>query len=68
MELAGTRLEVTYRIKSKGRGPVSVTLNGVDVDFIREPNPYRPGAARIPIPAIAGRLTGTGDQLVIWLD
>ena len=28
-----THVEVTYRINSKGCGPVSVTLNGVDLDF-----------------------------------
>ena len=67
MQLAGRQVEVTYRINGKGCGPVSVNLNGVNLDFIREHNPYRPGAARIPMDAIVGRLTGNADQLSIVL-
>ena len=49
----------------KGRGPVSVSLNGVNLHFIREHNPYRAGAARIPLEAVVKRLTGDADELTI---
>jgi cellobiose phosphorylase len=68
MQLAGRSVEVTYRIKARGCGPVSVKLNGVDLDFIRENNPYRSGAARISMDAIVARLTGNADQLAVLLD
>ncbi len=66
-QLAGRPVEVTYRIKAKGCGPHSVSLNGGNLDFIREQNPYRPGAARIPMDAIVARLTGQNDQLAVSL-
>jgi len=40
----------------------------VDLDFIRENNPYRSGAARISMDAIVARLTGNADQLAVLLD
>ena len=68
MQLAGRSVEVTYRINGKGCGPVSVKLNGVDLKFIREKNPYRSGAARISMDAIVEGLTGHADQLAVLLD
>ena len=68
VNLAGGTVRVTYHIGSKGRGPVSVHLNDRPLDFIREPNAYRPGAARVPMDDITGRLTGSGDQLTVWLE
>jgi 1,2-beta-oligoglucan phosphorylase len=68
LNLAGRRVAVTYRIGSKGRGPVSVHLNGCQLDFVREPNAYRPGAARLAMDDLASRLTGNGDHLIVWLE
>ena len=51
MELEGRRLEITYRIRGQGAGPLAVNLNGDDLPFTREANPYRTGAAEIPMPA-----------------
>jgi 1,2-beta-oligoglucan phosphorylase len=65
--LAGRPVEVTYRIKGKGCGPVSVKLNGVDLHFTRENNPYRSGAARLSMDAIIAGLTGKADQLAVLL-
>lgn len=66
-QLAGRPVEVTYNIKNKGCGPLSVSVNGGNLDFIREQNPYRPGAARISMDAIDARLTGQNDQLEVSL-
>jgi 1,2-beta-oligoglucan phosphorylase len=68
LQLAGHTIEILYRITAKGRGPVSINLNGTDLDFIRETNPYRPGAARIPMAEITPHLTGEGDRLTVWIE
>jgi 1,2-beta-oligoglucan phosphorylase len=68
MQLAGRSVEVTYRIKRQGCGPVSLSLNGRDLQFIREKNPYRSGAVRISMEAIVTGLTGNADRLSVWLD
>jgi cellobiose phosphorylase len=65
--LAGRAIAVTYRVKGKGCGPVSVRLNGADLHFTREPNPYHTGGVRIPMATINAGMTGDGDQLVIEL-
>ena len=68
IDLLGGRIEILYHIKKKGCGPVSVHLNGVALDFIREHNPYRSGGVRIPLESISSKLTGPGDQIIIWLE
>ena len=68
MQMAAHMVEVTYRITGKGRGPVSINLNGIDLDFIREDNPYRPGAACISMDQITRALTGDGDRLTLWIE
>jgi cellobiose phosphorylase len=68
LRLAGRRLEVIYRINRRGCGLVSANLNGVDLDFIRENNSYRPGAARIAMEFLEQEWSGDGDRLTIWLD
>ena len=66
-QLAGRPVEVTYRIKAKGCGPLAVSVNGVNLDFVREHNPYRSGAVRIPMDAIVAGLKGKTDQLEVSL-
>jgi 1,2-beta-oligoglucan phosphorylase len=68
MQLAGRPVEVIYRTKGNGCGPVAVRLNGVELPFVRENNPYRPGGARIAMDVLAAGLRGTADQLVVELD
>jgi cellobiose phosphorylase len=66
--VAGHPLEVVYQIKGRGCGPLSISLNGAILDFTREANPYRTGAARIAMETINRNLTGTGDTLVVSLE
>lgn len=68
LTLAGKPILVRYRINRHGRGPISVNLNGADLDFIREPNPYRPGAARVSMEDFNRGLAGEGDCLTVWLE
>ncbi len=66
--LAGQPVTVVYQIKSTGCGPVSVDLNGVKLDFTREPNPYRPGAVRISMDSFTRALTGNGNLLTVLIE
>ena len=67
-QIAGHPVKVTYRIKRKGCGTISVSLNGKELDFNREPNPYRTGAVRIRMESITASLTGSGDEIEIWME
>jgi len=67
LHLAGHAVEVVYQIHATGRGPLSIHLNGSDLEFTREPNPYRPGAARIAMDSFSRDLTGSGDRITIAL-
>jgi cellobiose phosphorylase len=67
LKLAGHPLEVVYRAGKTGCGPVSIDLNGTPLEFIREGNPYRLGAARIGMDDLERLLTGSGDLLTIGL-
>ncbi|MEN9974027.1 MAG: hypothetical protein RLZZ282_33, partial [Verrucomicrobiota bacterium] len=68
LEWAERRIEVVYRITSKGRGLQAATLNGTPLDFIRDANPYRPGAARITMQDITLHFTDGVNQLELWLE
>jgi cellobiose phosphorylase len=67
LRLAGRRIEVLYRIAGSGCGPAKITLNGTELSFIRDPNPYRPGAARLAMDAFTGGLTDGDNRLTVWL-
>jgi cellobiose phosphorylase len=67
LHLAGHAVEVVYQIHTAGRGPISINLNGSDLEFTREPNPYRPGAARIAMDSFNRGLTVAGDRITISL-
>jgi cellobiose phosphorylase len=56
MELEGRTFEITYRVRAAGSGPLAVSLNGGDLPFTRQANPYRTGAAEIPMRAVRERL------------
>ena len=60
--------EVIYRIGNRGCGTAAISLNGTDLPFTRDPNPYRPGAARIPLDAITALLTENSNRLTVVID
>jgi 1,2-beta-oligoglucan phosphorylase len=67
MKISGREIRIVYRVNSLGSGPVSINLNGEDLDLVHLPNPYRTGAARIPRKIFEAALTGSNDSLVVWL-
>jgi 1,2-beta-oligoglucan phosphorylase len=68
VELAGRTVHVTYRIGHAGYGPTAVTLNGQELPFTREANPYRTGGAEVPMVAVLERLTVGTNELVICIE
>jgi len=67
MEWEGRLMEIIYRIDSFGYGSTRVNLNGADLPYTRGANPYRPGAAEIPMPAMRERLTSGKNRLTVYI-
>jgi cellobiose phosphorylase len=67
LELDGAPVRVVYRIDAVGCGPVAVTLNGTDLPFERESNPYRPGGVSVQMAAVRERLRPRDNELTIRL-
>ena len=65
LEIAGRAFEVIYRIEGAGCGPTAVNLNGADLPFSRGANPYRLGAAEVPMEVVLARLIEGVNQLRI---
>ncbi len=65
--LLGRPVELRYRIKGQGSGVNQVTLNGTVLNFDCEPNPYRRGAALVPIASVQQELRAAGNVLGIDL-
>jgi len=68
LSLYAKAVDVIYHLRKSGCGTLSAELNGVPLDFIREPNPYRTGAARIAMETWNAHLKENGNQLVITLE
>ena len=67
LNLAGQSIEVVYQTGNTGRGPESVTLNGVPLELSQEENPYRPGGVRIKMNSFKELLAENKNTLVIRL-
>jgi cellobiose phosphorylase len=67
MDWGGCLMEVTYRIKAAGCGPTGVSLNGADIPYTRGANPYRPGAAEVPMAAVRERLIAGTNRLTVHI-
>lgn len=65
LSLAGHPFEVQYRINENGCGPRSIRMNGRELTFTRETNPYRLGAVRVSMDLVISELTGEGDTLIV---
>jgi cellobiose phosphorylase len=65
LRFAGHPVTVVYQTKTVGCGTVSVKLNGADLAFTREANPYRAGGVRISMECLTSGLSGAGDILTI---
>ena len=67
LEFFGRPLEIVYDIKGKGCGVTAAELNGKPLSFVREGNPYRPGAARVELAALRPSLATRQNSLRIAL-
>lgn len=67
MKLDGIPFDVTYHIEGTGCGTKVLRLNGGELPFKRGENPYRIGAARVPMAAVRERLTTGANQLAVEL-
>ncbi|PWB83472.1 MAG: hypothetical protein C3F11_06435 [Methylocystaceae bacterium] len=67
LDLFGHPFEVTYEVGRAGCGPIGASLNGVDLPFLRRENPYRLGAAEIPIESLLGRIIDGVNRLSVKL-
>jgi len=66
-ELAGRKMQISYRIGAAGYGPTAVILNGKALSFTREANPYRTGGAEVPMAEVLERLTAGTNELLVCL-
>ncbi len=72
MDWGGLLMEISYRIKAAGCGlagcgPTGVNLNGADLPYTRGANPYRPGAAEVPMAAVRERLMAGTNRLTVHM-
>ena len=66
ISLAGQQVEVEYQMGATGCGPTSLELNGQPLAFTRGHNPYRTGAAMVPMAALSALLQSEAiNRLVI---
>jgi cellobiose phosphorylase len=65
--LLGKPIEVSYAVGAKGCGVSRIELNGRALEFEREHNPYREGAARVAIETVRKALREKKNALAIAL-
>jgi cellobiose phosphorylase len=65
VKLAGHVFEVTYHSRGNSCGPSRVTLNGADLSFTHGTNPYRTGAAQIPMSTVREHLKQGANRLIV---
>ncbi|MFZ0133778.1 MAG: hypothetical protein WAK95_14655 [Desulfobacterales bacterium] len=63
--LGGISFDVTYHIEAAGCGVNALSLNGGMLSFGRSENPYRIGAARVPMAAVRKRLCTGVNRLAV---
>jgi cellobiose phosphorylase len=68
VNLSGLELEVLYRTGKSGRGPVTVELNGTQLEFARGSNRYRLAGVRIPMKSWTEHLKESGNRMFVTLE
>lgn len=66
--LAGRPIRIEYQVGARGCGVVGLALNGADLPFVREANPYRTGGAVIATADLEARLAATRNVLTVQLE
>jgi len=67
VEIGGRGVEVSYRIGPAGCGPRRVNLNGADLPFARAANPYRTGAAEVPMDRVREHLRDGANRMTVQM-
>ncbi len=65
--LYGRPLELRYRVGARGCGVQTLLLNGRSLAFTRDPNPHRPGAARVSAAELNAQLDTAGNVFEIGI-
>lgn len=65
--LAGRTVQITYRTGGASYGPTAVSLNGQELSYTRQANPYRTGGAEVPMAEVLERLTVGRNHLLVCL-
>jgi cellobiose phosphorylase len=65
--LRGRPIEIRYRVGAAGCGVRELVLNDCTLPFTRDPNPHRPGAARVAMSAVSARLASDRNRLQLDL-
>ena len=65
--LLGRPIDVSYRIRAAGCGVNEIVLNDRPVNFQRDTNPHRPGAALIAVATLLERLAAEHNVLKIHM-
>jgi cellobiose phosphorylase len=63
--LLGHEIEIVYRVTNKGCGVAALEIDGRALGFTEEPNPYRRGAARLPLKDLRAALAAPGDRRLL---
>jgi 1,2-beta-oligoglucan phosphorylase len=67
LTVAQHEVELLLHVGPRGHGPVSVELNDRPLPFTRGANPYRSGAAEVPMQALRSALRDGVNRLVVRL-
>jgi len=67
LRLGDRNFDVTYCIQQAGCGPMAIQLNGVELPFTRQDNPYRTGAACISAGTLRQYATDAVNRIKIYL-
>jgi cellobiose phosphorylase len=68
LSVAGQAMDVSYHLGPRGCGVNAVELNGVALPYTRRANPYRTGAAAVPLAALQALLREHGNHLHVHTD
>ena len=67
IEIAGSPVEILYRVREQGCGPTSIECNDYKLPFEREANPYRAGGVEIQIKRLLERFRASHNRMTVFL-
>jgi cellobiose phosphorylase len=64
-DIAGRSVQIGYEVRGAGCGVNAVRCNDTAIAFSRDPNPHRPGAARVALADLLGSMNAAGNVLTV---